>query len=203
MVSWWESLPFLQQLFYYCAIPSTLILVIQTILSIFGIGNDDFDVDIDMDVDTDFDSDVAIADAIESAASLKFFSIRGIVAFFTLFGWVGVVLAGQGINSAVVIIIAFISGLIGMFIIALLFYSITRLQCSGNINVKNAIGQVGQVYIPIPANMSGKGKIQVTLQDTLSEIYAMTEGDERLTTGSMVLVVDEIDSNTLLVEKQI
>lgn len=205
MVSWWESLPFLQQLFYYCAIPSTLILVIQTILTIFGIGHDDVDIDadLDMDVDTDFDSDVTAADAIESAASLKFFSIRGIVAFFTLFGWVGVVLAGQGINSAIVIIIAFISGLIGMFIIALLFYSINKLQCSGNIKVKNAIGQIAQVYIPIPANMSGKGKIQVTLQDTLSEIYAMTEGDEKLATGTMVLVVDAIDANTLLVEKQI
>ena len=204
MVNWWESLPFLQQLFYYCAIPATLILIIQTFLSIFGIGHDDVDIDsdLDMDVDADFDSDVTTADAIESASSLKFFSIRGIVAFFTLFGWVGVVLAGHGINSALVFIIAFISGLIGMLIIALLFYSITKLQCSGNIKIKNAIGQIGQVYIPIPANMSGKGKIQVTLQDSLSEIYAMTEGNERLSTGSMVLVVDAIDANTLLVEKQ-
>lgn len=202
MTVWWESLPFLQQLFYYCAIPSTLILVIQTILSILGIGNDDLDIDTDMDVDTDFDSDVITADAIESASSLRFFSIRGIVAFFALFGWVGVVLAGQGVNTALVIIIAFISGLIGMFIIALLFYSITKLQCSGNLKIKNAIGQIGQVYIPIPANMSGKGKIQVTLQDSLSELYAMTEENEKLATGSMVLVVDAIDANTLLVEKQ-
>ncbi len=89
-----------------------------------------------------------------------------------------------------------------MFIIALLFYSITRLQCSGNIKIKNAIGQIGQVYIPIPANMSGKGKIQITLQDSLTEINAMTEENEKLTTGSMVLVIDAIDTNTLLVEKQ-
>lgn len=202
MVSWWESLPFLQQIFYYCAIPSTLILVIQTFLSILGIGHDDFDVDVDLDMDTDYDSSVSTADAVESAASLKFFSIRGIVAFFTMFGWVGVVLAGKGINSAAVIIIAFISGLAGMFIIALLFYFITKLQCSGNIRIKNAIGQIGQVYIPIPSNMSGKGKIQITLQESLSEIYAMTEGNEKLATGTMVLVVDAIDLNTLLVEKQ-
>ena len=109
MVSWWEGLPFLQQLFYYCAIPATLILVIQTILSIFGIGHDDVDIDadLDMDIDTDMDSDVITADAVESAASLRFFSIRGIVAFFALFGWVGVVLAGQGTNTIIVFIIAF------------------------------------------------------------------------------------------------
>lgn len=202
---WWESLPFIQQLFYYCAIPSTTILVIQTFLSIIGIGNDDidFDGDLDMDVDTDFDSDVSVADAVESAASLRFFSVRGIVAFFTLFGWVGVVLSGKGINYALVILVAFISGLAGMFIIASLFYSITKLQSSGNKTIKNAIGQVGQVYIPIPANMTGKGKIQVMIQDTLSEVYAMTENDERLSTGSMVMVVDAVDTGTVLVEKQI
>ncbi|MDD2496083.1 MAG: hypothetical protein PHE29_12925, partial [Tissierellia bacterium] len=114
MTDWWNGLTVLEQVFYYCAIPATIILVIQTIASILGIGSDggDVDVDFDGDIDTSFDSNTidfgdtsaesTSVDAVESASSLRFFSIRGIVAFFSLFGWVGVVLSEAGLNVFIV-----------------------------------------------------------------------------------------------------
>lgn len=212
MVEWWSGLSVLEQVFYYCAIPSTIILVIQTLLTILGIGNGDSDFDFDGDIDMSVDSDIegmgnAAAesigiDAVESASGLKFFSIRGIVAFFSLFGWVGVVLAEAEINVILIFFIAIISGLIGMFVIAMMFYLISKLQRSGNINIKNAVGKKGQVYLTIPPKLSGKGKIQVTIQERYTEVNAMTNSQRPLTTGTIVRVVDLIDINTLLVEKQ-
>jgi hypothetical protein len=76
------------------------------------------------------------------------------------------------------------------------------MQRKGNINIKNAVGKMGQVYIPIPANKKGKGKIQITIQERYTEIDAMTNNNQILSTGTMVFVVDVIDINTLLVEKQ-
>lgn len=212
MTDWWDGLTVLEQVFYYSAIPATIILVIQTILSIFGIGHGDGDLDFDGDVDTSIDSDGDVMgdtvaesssiDAVESASSLKFFSVRGIVAFFSLFGWVGVVLAEEGLNTLLIFFIATICGLIGMFIIAAMFYMISKMQRNGNINIKNAIGQTGQVYLTIPARKSGQGKIQITVQERYTEVNAMTNSLKSLPTGTTVRVVDVIDINTLLVEKQ-
>lgn len=218
MTDWWDGLTALEQVFYYCAIPATIILVLQTILSIFGIGHGDTEldgggnadfsghVDINMDTNTDLSGDTMTEptglDVIESASSLRFFSIRGIVAFFSLFGWVGVVLAGVGLNIFIVFLIATICGLIGMFVIAMMFYLISKMQRNGNINIKNAIGNTGQVYLTIPAKQSGVGKIQIIIQEILTEVSAMTNSSKPLPTGTMVRVVDVIDINTLLVEKQ-
>lgn len=212
MTEWWNGLTVLEHVFYYCAIPATFVLVIQTIGSILGIGSDNTDVDIDFDGDVDFDSgtvdfgDIAAEsssiDAIESASSLRFFSIRGIVAFFSLFGWVGIVLLDAGLNTFLVFFLATACGLIGMLVIASMFYAITKLQRSGNVNIKNAIDEKGQVYLTIPANMSGKGKVNIIVQERYSEISAMTKSEYPIKTGSMVRVVGVIDINTLLVEKQ-
>jgi len=212
MAEWWNGLTVLEQVFYYCAIPSTIILVIQTLLSILGIGHGDSDFNFDGHIDTSLDSDVdtmggtaaesSSIDAAESASSLRFFSVRGIVAFFSLFGWVGVVLAEEGLNTILIFFIATICGLIGMFVIAMMFYLISKMQRNGNINIKNAIGKKGQVYLTIPAKQSGKGKIQITIQERYTEVNAMTNSLKPLPTGTMVRVVDVIDINTLLVEKQ-
>ena len=36
MIAWWESLQAIQQVFYIIAIPATLVLILQTILLLFG-----------------------------------------------------------------------------------------------------------------------------------------------------------------------
>lgn len=212
MTNWWDGLTLLEKVFYYCAIPSTLILAIQTILSIFGIGHGDGDIDFNGDVDVDVDSHIDLmgdhacdsisVDAIESAASLKFFSVRGIVAFFSLFGWVGIILAENGLNTFLIFFIATVCGLMGMLFIAMMFYMISKMQRNGNIKIKNAVGHTGQVYLTIPAKQSGIGKIQITIQERYTEVNAMTNSLKPLITGTMVRVVGVIDINTLLVEKQ-
>ena len=52
MIDWWNSLELATQIFYCIAIPSTLILLVQTVLTFMGIG-DGVDADADVDVDVD------------------------------------------------------------------------------------------------------------------------------------------------------
>jgi hypothetical protein len=75
-----------------------------------------------------------------------------------------------------------------------------NLQDSGNINIKNAIGKKGTVYIPIPKNGEGHGKISILLQERLIEVNAVTQSDRVLKTGESVVVVGLLNQQTVLVE---
>lgn len=64
MELWWASLTWLERLFAYVAFPATLLLILQTLLLLFGLGHDGdgdadgADIGMDGDVDADFDPDV-------------------------------------------------------------------------------------------------------------------------------------------------
>lgn len=55
MNAWWESLTWLERMFAYVAFPATLLLILQTLMLLFGLGHD-ADADADADVDGDFDA---------------------------------------------------------------------------------------------------------------------------------------------------
>lgn len=100
---------------------------------------------------------------------------------------------------------AFFSVLVGilfMFISMSLFYLVSKMQRSGNINLKNAIGATGEVYIPIPANRQSYGKIMVVIQGGLRELEAITDETEELKTGTKVTIVSVEGESKLLVKKQ-
>ena len=69
MSAWWESLTWLERLFAYVAFPATLLLILQTLMLLFGLGHDggtdtdgdaDVDLDLDSDADADFDTDLDV-----------------------------------------------------------------------------------------------------------------------------------------------
>jgi membrane protein implicated in regulation of membrane protease activity len=212
MMDWWSALNLLQQIYLCAAIPFTIVLIIQTILTFIGIsGHGDAD-GVDADTDTDIDIDMADhADGIHEAhaddvnaavAGFRFFTVRGIVAFFCVFGWVGYLLAGSSLPIALTVLISVAAGLLAMLAIGLMFYAARKLQDSGNIRYANAIGKAAQVYIPIPAKREGRGKVMVLIQERLVEAEAITDGEARLKTGETVQVTGNI-GNTLIVKKNI
>ena len=59
MAEWWISLGSAGQVFACIAIPATLMLLIQTILTLIGIGSDsDADVAVDSDADADIGAEI-------------------------------------------------------------------------------------------------------------------------------------------------
>ncbi|MEN8907041.1 MAG: hypothetical protein ABF289_13865 [Clostridiales bacterium] len=191
MTTWWNDLSFLQQVFYIIAIPSTLVLILQMILVLFGMDSHDFDVDASVD------TDVNIGDI----ASFKFFSIQGLVAFFTMFGWTGVIVSGTKIGWLLIIVISTCVGSISMFLIALLLFGMNKLQSSGTFDYKEAIGSNGKVYIPIPKKREGLGKVHLSVFSRMIEADAVTDYEEDIKTGTYIRIIDVIDNNVMLVEK--
>ena len=187
MTEWWNSLIQAQQIFALIGIAATVVLLIQTAMLLFGFGSDgDGDAD-DMDIG-------------DAGDGLVIFSIKGIVAMLCVLGWTGVIFLGTGMNHGLAIFLAFICGVAALMGMAFLMRAVSKMQSSGNIDIGNAIGKVGQVYIPIKPNGSAAGKVNITVQGTFSEFSAITVSDETLPTGSYVRVVAVDEAGTLLVE---
>ena len=74
------------------------------------------------------------------------------------------------------------------------------MQQAGNINVfTSAVGCEGKVYLTIPGERAGAGKVQITINNSVREYDALTDGDT-LKTGTRIHVTEVIDADTLLVE---
>ena len=190
MLNWWNNLLLAQQIFALIAIPSTLILLIQTVLLLFGIGDGEADGDFDGDVD-DFDG---------GDDGLALFSVRGIVAMLCVTGWSGMALLETSLPPALSILLAVVLGLATLVGFAYLMKLVLKLQSSGNIDYGNSIGHMAQVYIPIPPSGSASGKVTLTLQEKYIEVTAITTADETLKTGTYVRVVSVNEDGTLVVE---
>ena len=197
MFAWWDSLTGLQQGFAIVAIPATLVLVVQTVLLFFGIG-DGGDADIDTDVDV---GGVDVAEAASGDDGLTLFTVRGIVAMLSVGGWAGVVFVDLGLDPVLSILLAIVCGVAALFLIAYLMKAVLKLQSSGNIQLGYAIGKTGEVYIPVPPKGEGRGKISITVQDRLIEIDAISGGEEGFKTGETVRVVSVSESGLVVVER--
>lgn len=190
MFEWWDTLNTVQQVFAMIAIPSTLIMVIQTVMLAFGwIG----DSDVDMDDVPDGDGDLA-------DDGLTLFSVRGIVAMLAVTGWTAIAFIESGLNQIVSVLIAIVLGLLTLVGMAYFMRAVYRLQTSGNLDVGNAVGKVAKVYIPIVGNAKKQGKVTMTLQEKYCEFDAITTSPETLPTGSYVRVVAVDGTGTLVVE---
>ena len=174
------------------ALLGSLIAFVQLLLSFF-FGGGDFDVD--------GDGDVEFGEHLDSGyyGDFKFFSFRSVVAFFAFFGWGGVIAYENGIKEFGAFFIAFVFGLIMMFVTALLLYFMLKMQHSGNINPSDIIGSVGTVYLRIPAGRSEIGKVTAEVKGTSQEIIAVA--DEEISRGCSVKIIQQVDGKRFLVEK--
>ena len=189
MINWWNGLQLAQQIFALVGIGSTVILVIQMAMMLFGLG-DDSDADVD-DVDVD-DGDFGDGDG------LALFTVKGIVAMLCITGWTGVIFLGTEMATALAYVLSFLCGFATLVVMAYVMKAMSKLQSSGNIEIGNAVGKVGQVYIPI--KQGGCGKVNITVQGQYSEFSAISTASETIPTGSYVRVVAVDEAGTLVVE---
>ena len=198
MTAWWESISLIEQIFVIIAAPSTLILIIQTVILIFGGGMDAPDSGLDSDVSgfggapetdgADFGGgpDIQASDA----DGLRLFSIRSILTFLTVFGWSGAVLLGMGVPPVPAAAVSGLLGFAALYGMARMLKGLMKLQESGNANYRRALGQTARVYLTIPPAGQGQGKINLVLGEALGEFWAVTEEDDPIPTGAAVRVVD-------------
>lgn len=200
------------QVLWACAIAASIVFVIQNTLMLLGIG--DMDSDVDADVSTDFDvhSDIDSADVdvssghsghegtLGSAGIFSLFTLRNFINFFLGFGWGGISLAGSIENRALLVLASVVCGLIFVAIFVAMFRFILRLETNGAFRIQDCVGLTASVYLRIPAAHAAAGKVQVSVNGSVHELDAFTDGDF-LPTGTRVKIVKVIDSGSLLVEK--
>ena len=209
MVTWFESLTNIERIFASVAIPGSLIMLIQTILLLLGLGGSG-EADVPSDVSGIGETAGELSSgSVESDMSslgdpgqsgLRLFTIRGVVAFLAVFGWTGLSISRNGGSNGVSMVVSILAGLAVLVLMAYMMRGIMKLQESGNIDERVAIGCSGNVYLKIPPSRTGKGKVTILIQNRLLEFDAVTDSADIIPTGHEIVVVDISGRSTMVVE---
>ncbi|MBQ7364054.1 MAG: hypothetical protein IJW46_00450 [Clostridia bacterium] len=207
MNAWWEALTVFQQIFVCIAIPSTVLMAVQFILTLIGMGDMDSDAEMDVDtgIDVDIDDVTEVAgdrDPFDYGMAFRLFTLRGLISFLAVMGWTGYALGDGSMSYVAAVIISVIAGFLMMLAIAGLAYLFEKLQSNGNINITNAIGKSGTVYLTVPKNREGKGKINAVVQERYGEYEAVTDESEPLVFGTEVVIIAVFGDDTLVVRRK-
>ncbi|CAM4127143.1 hypothetical protein ZORO111903_02230 [Zobellia roscoffensis] len=183
-----ETMTLFEKIYWVTAVVGSIFLIILLIMTFIGGEMDDIDGDVDAEIDAD------------SGIEFQFLSFKNLVGFFTIFGWSGIACLDAGMSTMVTVLISVICGLLMMVAMASLFYYLGKLQSSGTLRLKNALNQIGEVYLTIGANRKSIGKVSINVQGTLRELEALTNADIDLVQGNVVIVKEVTANGILIVE---
>ena len=190
MTEWWTSLDLFMKILWCIAIASSLIFIVETILTFIG-------------ADVEMDTDIDVADGgFEGDPSMNLYTFRNLVNFLLGMSWTAIILNDQIASKALLMLIAFAVGALLVAAVMYMFKWLSKMQQSGNINIfQSAAGCNGKVYLTLPAERKGTGKVQISINESIREYDALTDSETELKTGTAIKVVEVIDSSTLLVEE--
>lgn len=169
-------------IYKYSAIVGCTLVGLQVVLQIIGLGGD---ADADA-ADADAHAGHVDADG-HGNAFFGILSFKALCAFAGIFGLTGLTVWDTGFSFVPRVALAGGAGFAGMLFVGWMMRSLSRLQSSGTIEIRNAIGRSGTVYLTIPGGNAGRGKVTVEVQGRLTEFLAVTDGEE-LKTGARVTV---------------
>lgn len=219
----------METLFLFCAIFGGTVLVAQFLLGLggdhdgdgahdaadsghgdFADGSDGHDGGDGHDGQDGHDTDAHGADAHDTHArsgrihhgSTWIFGVltfRTVMIGITFFGLTGKASMASKFDQPWPLVVAVACGLGAMYGVFFLMRGLYRLTADGTERIERALGVEGMVYLTIPANNEGLGKVQVPLQNRTVEYEAMTAGD-KLPTGSRIVVVEILGPGRVEVE---
>jgi membrane protein implicated in regulation of membrane protease activity len=187
MEEFWLSLDVFEKIMWSIAIPSTIVFIIQTVMTFVGMDTHD-------GVGAEFNGNEG------DPSPFQLFSFRNLINFLLGFSWAGISLSGNIENEALIVVLSTIGGLLLVTVVMLIFYYMSKLGENGNIYSEDAVGKTAVVYVPISEKRSRAGKVQLSINGATCEFDALTDGDS-LKTGEPVVVKSVINNNLLLVSK--
>jgi len=195
IAQWWESLSVIMKVLWGVTLAASLIFIIQTVMTFIGAdAGGDMDMDAGGALDGDFEDPTM-------GSGMNLYTFRNLVNFFLGFGWTAILLQDSISSPTLLIIISVIVGIALVAIVMYLFKWLSSMQQSGTIDVyKSAVGCHGKVYLTIPGERAGEGKVQITINNSVREYAALTDSDT-LKTGTPIKVVEVLSPSTLLVEE--
>lgn len=174
--------------FWFVAIPASVIFVIQTIMTFIGA---DASEGINADFDGNFDG---------TEAPFQLFSFRNLVNFLLGFGWSGVSFFGIIQNKILLIVVAVVIGALFIYLFFLIISQLLKLSENASFKTEETLNKTAEVYLTIPGNMEGRGKVLVSVKGSIRELEAMTRG-EKINSGATVKIVSADNDSVLIVEK--
>lgn len=173
------------------------VLVIQIVLTMIGGDHGGHDGVADAGAPTIGHADAGEAHVGDTGMSLL--SVRSVAAFLAGFGIVGWMGTDAGWSPAATLVGAIVTGFVMLLLTAWIFATLWKLQARGNLDPSTAVGKTASVYLKVPAENRGKGKITLSLQGRSAEFAAFTTGPEILS-GREVRIVRQVTQDTFEVE---
>lgn len=175
------------------ALLGTGFLMIQLVLGEIG-GDGALDMDLDVDIEGD-----------HPGAEFGWLSLQSISAFFMGYGWIGFAayrFLDVGFTGSAVI--AVVAGVGVAWLMVWLLRSFLKLQNNTNVSIQQARGMVGEVYVTVPPEGTGRGEVVLVINNSRHSYFAIQGGEnagEAIATHTRVLVRDvDTASNILIVE---
>lgn len=186
-MEFFENMTPLLRTFWYIAVPTSIIFLIQTIMTFVG-------ADVSDGTDADFDSDLS-----GTHAPFQLFSLRNLINFLLGFSWGGISFYSTVSSPALLIGLALFFGLLFLFVFFIIIKQVQKLAEDNTFKLTSTINKSAEVYLTIPGHKSGKGKVMISVNGAFHELQAMTE-NEPIQTGAVVKVVKIINEDILIVE---
>ena len=212
--------------FVICAAVGTTVLVLQFLLALIGLGGDALGVEVPHDFGHDaggLDHDLAAdgvhaevghdhaagrdeahpstaAHAPHALSVFRALSLRTVTAALAFFGLAGLAAHSADCAPSTSLLIAGGAGLGALYAVYFLLTAMRSLRAEGTVRIHRALGKEATVYLHIPGNRKGRGKIQINLQNRTMEYLATTAG-EPIPTGATVVVTEVLGSDIVEVER--
>jgi len=188
-------------LFMACAVGGGVVLLCQLALMLLGVDHHS-----DLDPGADIIDDPHMGDDyvdVDHGSSWFFgvLSFRALTAALTFFGLGGLAANGYGFGAYTALVFGVIWGGAAMLLVAWLMRLLMGLRSEGTVDIRQAVGHAGTVYLTIPGAKAGAGKVTVAFQGRTMEYEALTSG-AALPTGAHVLVREVVGPGTVEVEMQ-
>jgi len=189
-------------LYLGCAVLGGTVLVCQFVMTLVGLGGD-HDLGGDHEVGHDaghaMDHDHTQGDAHEHGSSwfIGVLTFRTIVAALTFFGLAGKFGSASDYSPTQTLLIAIAAGTAALFLVAWMMRALVRMKSEGTIRIERAVGANGTVYLTVPPNKSGIGKVTLNLQERTMEYQAVTSELNEIPTGAKVVAVAVIGPGTV------
>jgi hypothetical protein len=174
--------------FVVCAALGGGVLVVQLFLGLLGV------VDAGGDMDAGGGHDGGHGHI--AAEGLDLLSVRALSAGVAFFGLGGLTGLATPLGLVAAIPLALIAGTAAMFGTAVAMRWMLGFDDDGTVSIHGAVGATGTVYLTIPGERKGSGKVMLTLQNRIVEYQAVTS-DAPLPTGAPIMVVDVVGPDTV------
>ena len=170
------------------AVGSALFLLRLGVMLVFGADGADFDVDGDGGVES-------------HAGDFSLFSMLSIMSFMMGAGWLGLACRMEwGFGPLPSAIFASAFGFSLMLLSSVGMYQMGKLNQVNKFELSDFVGQIGRVYLKIPAAGQGRGQVQVAAGDRQRVLPAISTGEE-IESFADIKVVQVQGTDTLVVER--